>query len=137
MEAVKELKKRDVKFYDIDKELLKKELADRGETMASAARTIGYADGYFSSMLSEAKREKATNKGIGVPERAIMLLYERFNIRAEDILRKEPVIELVPEVEEGEQELPSNEAFQMNWEQLYNTIYAATYAAMRKALNEK
>lgn len=133
MEAIRKSAKRDVKFYDVDIDLLKDEARKRNENLASLSKGIGYCGNYLSGMC---QKNKDSNKSKGIPERAAMLLYERYNIRIEDIVRKEepPVLEVI---EPEETEDTHSEPFKMDWQQLYNTIYAAVYAAMRKALNEK
>lgn len=133
MEAVQRAK-RNVKFYDVDIELLKDEAKKRGENLTTLSKGIGYGGGYLSGMC---QKNKAANKTRGIPDRTAILLYERYNIRIDDILRKSeaPVLEVIePEPEATENE---TKPFEMDWAQLYNTIYAAVYEAMRKALNEK
>ena len=111
---------RNNRMIELDPEKLKKELERRGSSMQDAAVCIGYSRGYFAHMQSKAR---ATNGAFMLPERVLMLLYEKLNIRREAIEVKKPEPETPPRTEHFDGKL------------LYDTIYKAVYTAVHDALN--
>ncbi|MBR2644879.1 MAG: hypothetical protein IKD54_06270 [Clostridia bacterium] len=112
---------RTMNMVPIDAGKLRAELQKRGFDAAKASVEIGYAPSYLASMVF---KESAKGK---LPERALILLFERLNIRRESI-------EIVERAATEEPETPPRAA-SFDWDKLYTTIYQAVYDATLAAFN--
>lgn len=112
---------------DIDGMKFRQLLIERELSAAYVSRELGYCDNQVSSVCNEDKISKPMLKALEL----------RFGITYEDIKIDEPEPEPEPVEEKREDDISEeSNPVSIDMDKLYETIFSATYKAMKKALSE-
>lgn len=112
---------------DIDGMKLRQILIDKELSASYVSRELGYCDNHISSICIEDKISKPTLKALEL----------RFGITYDDIKFDEPEPEPEPVEEEKKDDISGeSNPVSIDMDRLYETIFSATYKAMKQALTE-